>query len=112
MADTTHLYTTVKNPLAFSRPYGYLGAHGRTLAAGASFSQIGDLVDSMLGRHSRWERRNTAALERDLLADKIEIIRTPRPILKDAVNDEIKALDLSGGILGVIDPSWGAFTDT
>jgi hypothetical protein len=110
MPDTTCLYTTVKNPLAFSRTYGYLGAHGKLLPAGAHFTQIGDLVDTLMGS-KRYKKRQTAALERDLLNSKIEIITTPRPILKDATTSAIKALDLDAAAIGVIDPCWGAYTD-
>lgn len=110
MPDTSHLYTTVKNPLTFSRSYGYLGAHGKTLPAGVRFTQIGDLVSSMLG-DKRYKKRGTSSLERDLLASKIEIISTPRPILKDAATFAIKALNLTGGVLGTVDPSWGAYSD-
>lgn len=110
MPDTTCLYTTVKNPLSFSRTYGYLGAHGKTLPAGAHFTQIGDLVDVMTG-DKRYKVRATDALERDILADKIEIISTPRPILKDGSTSDIKMLDLDAAALGVVDPCWGAYND-
>lgn len=110
MPDTSCLYTTVKNPLAFPRTYGYLGAHGKLLPAGAHFTQIGDLVDTLIG-DKRYKKRGTAALERDLLADKIEIITTPRPILKDAATFDIKMLNLTGGVLGTLDPCWGAYND-
>jgi len=110
MPDTSHLYTTVKNPLTFSRVYGYLGTHGKTLPAGVRFTQIGNLVDTLIG-DKRYKKRGTAALERDLLNSKIEIISTPRPILKDAATFDIKALNLTGGVLGTVDPSWGAYND-
>ena len=110
MPDTSHLYVTVKNPLTFSRSYGYLGVHGKTLGAGVHFTQIGDLVSVMTG-DKRYKKRATAALERDLLNDKIEIISSPRVILKDAATFDIKALNLTGTVLGTIDPSWGAYND-
>src|SRR3974390_2037603 len=101
MPDTTCLFTTVKNPLAFGRTYGYLGAHGRDLPAGAHFSMIGDIVDVLTG-DKRYKVRATDALQRDLLhvPAKIEIITTPRPILKDDSTSAIKMLDLSAGSLG------------
>jgi hypothetical protein len=112
MADTSMLFTTVKNPLVGAHVYGYLGYHGRTLLGGAHFSQIGSLVDYAAGgkpTRKRW----TDAIQRDLLAvpQRIVIISTPRPILKDAISGAIKALDLSGGALGVVDPSWGPYID-
>jgi hypothetical protein len=110
MPDTSNLYTTVKNPLAFARSYGYLSAHGKTLPAGAHFTQIGDLVSTMIG-DKRYKKRSTSSLERDLLNSKIEIISTPRVILKDAATFDIKVLNLTGGVLGTLDPSWGAYND-
>ena len=107
------LFTTVKNPLTTERTYGYLGAHGKKLAAGAEFTQIGDLVDVLTG-DKRYKTRATDALQRDLTnsnGPKIEIIKTPPPILKDDTTGAIKVLDLNSSTLGVVDPSWGAYTD-
>lgn len=111
MADTSNLFTTVKNPLARSRVYGYLGYHGATLAGGATFTQIGHLVDyAAAGKptHKRW----TDAIQRDLLAvpPALEILSTPPPILLDDTTLAVKVLDLNSGSLGVVDPSWGAYT--
>jgi len=111
MADTTMLYTTVKNPLGASRPFGYLGAHGRTLPGLAHFSQIGDLVDAIAPDTIYKSYRKTNALQRDLLAGRIVIITTPALILKDTATSAIKAVKLTGGALGIVDPSWGAYTD-
>jgi hypothetical protein len=111
MADTTMLFTTVKNPLASAKSYGYLGAHGRTLPGLGSFSQVGDLVDAIAPDTIYKSYRKSNAIQRDLLAGRIEIIKTPALILKDTVNNQIKAVTLAGGVLGVIDPSWGAYTD-
>ena len=112
MSDTSMLFTTVKNPLSTARTYGYLGAHGRTLAAGAHFTQIGNLVDAIAPNNVSKSYRKTDALQRDLLVPNIVIINTPSVILKDATTSEIKAFRLNGGALGVVDPSWGAYTDT
>jgi hypothetical protein len=111
MPTTNDLYTTVRNPLTNARTYGYLGAAGRLLPAGAHFTFIGDLVSTLIG-DKRYKRRQTAALERDLLAGRIELISTPRIILRDATTAAIKVLDLNGGVLGTLDPSWGAYVDT
>lgn len=111
MADTSNLYTTVKNPLGSTHVYGYLGVHGKTLAGGASFTQIGDLLDVVQMRGQATSKRKTDAIERDLLNSRLEIIQTPSVVLKDDTTGEIKVLDLDGGTLGVVDPSWGAYTD-
>lgn len=111
MADTTHLFTTVKNPLGHSRSYGYLGKHGRTLPAGARFTQFGDLIAALGVTNSATNKRKADALQRDLLNGKIELISTPAPILRDDMTFDIKALSLSAGALGTVDPSWGAYND-
>lgn len=112
MADTSMLFTTVKNPLGTTRTYGYLGAHGRELPAGAHFTQIGSLVDAIAPNNISKSYRKTDALQRDLLAVNIIIVNTPAVILKDTVNSQVKALKISGGALGITDPSWGAYTDS
>lgn len=106
------LYTTVKNPLSYTRTYGYVGAHGRDLTSGAEYSMIGDIVDVLTG-DKRYKVRATHALQRDLLnvPPRIEIISTPPPIFKDTVTFAIKTLGLTSGALGVIDPCWGSYTD-
>lgn len=111
MADTTMLYTTVKNPSPQARTYGYLGAHGRTLAGLAHFSQIGDLIDAIAPDTIYKSYRKTNAIQRDLLANRLVLITTPALILKDSATGAIKAVKLTGGALGVVDPSWGAYTD-
>lgn len=111
MADTTMLFTTVRNPLGQTKVYGYLGAHGRTLPGLAHFSQIGSLVDAIAPNTIYKSFRRTNALQRDLLNGNIVIINTPAVILKDTATSVIKALKLTGGVLGITDPSWGAYTD-
>lgn len=111
MADASHLFTTVKNPLSTSRVYGYLGTHGKTLPGGAHFSFAGHIADQIMSGQPATKKRKLDSLQRDLIAGKIVITQTPRPILKDATTSEIKALDLDTGSLGTVDPSWGAYTD-
>jgi hypothetical protein len=111
MADTTMLFTTVKNPLGQSKTYGYLGAHGKTLPGLGHFSQIGDLIDAIAPDTIYKSYRKSNAIQRDLLASRLVIITTPALILKDTANSQIKAVKLTGGALGIIDPSWGAYTD-
>jgi hypothetical protein len=110
MSDASSLFTTVKNPTAGSRTYGYLGYHGKTLPAAAEYTWFGSMIDyAAAGKptHKRW----TDAIQRDLIAKNLVIIRTPRPIMKDFSTLAIKALSLSGGALGVVDPSYGAYVD-
>jgi len=111
MADTTMLFTTVKNALGTTRAFGYLGPHGRTLPGYAHFSQVGNLIDAIAPNNISKTYRKTNAIQADLLAGRIVLIRTPAVILKDAISGAIKALNLSGGTLGVVDPSYGSYTD-
>jgi hypothetical protein len=112
MADISHLYTVVKNPTTASRTYGYLGAHGKTLAPGASYSQVGSLVDALAQDDMQKSTRRMDSFQRDLLNSKIELISTPRTVLKDATTGAIKTLRLNSTTLGTVDPSWGAYTDS
>lgn len=82
MADTLDLYTTLKNIGSAERFFGYVGRHGKRLAAAATVTVFGHL-SAQLG----WNRRKQQALERDLLASKITILSTPRPIIKDTAAD-------------------------
>lgn len=111
MADTTMLFTTVRNPSGQARTYGYLGAHGRTLPGLGHFSQIGDLIDAIAPNNISKTYRKTNAIQRDLLANRLVLITTPALILKDSATSAIKAVKLTGGVLGIVDPSWGAYTD-
>lgn len=82
MTTTLDLYTTVKNIGSSSRFFGYVGRHGRRLAAAASLTVFGDLC-----AQPGWNRRKQLALERDLLAGRLTILNTPRPIIKDSAPD-------------------------
>jgi len=78
MSDTSDLYTTIKNPTASARFYGYVRTHGRRIAAGGSVTVYGALESQL-----NWNLRKQKSLERDLLAGLVEIISTPKPILAD-----------------------------
>lgn len=110
MSDVSSLFTTYKNTMQTSHFFGYLGLHGRTLLSGAKYTSFGwpRPFTSSHGRapNSRWAN----ALQRDLLAGRIEVLTTPGVILHDLVTNEVKVLSLSGQALGSVDPSWGAYT--
>lgn len=78
--DTSDLYTTVRNTSGATRFFAYLGRHGKELAADAETTEFGaDFV-----HRNRFMQRNQDAFERDLLAGNIQIMATPRPILRDS----------------------------
>jgi methionine-rich copper-binding protein CopC len=81
-AITAPLYTTVKNVTDKERFYGYLGKHGRTLAAGAEYTIFGHIQHS-LGHGEIVERKRDAIL-RDLDAKKLAILETPQVVVYEA----------------------------
>lgn len=78
MADTTDLYTTVKNISGVAKFFGYVGPRGAQLASNATATIYGS-IHTQKG----FNKRKQEALERDLLAAKITILKTPVPIIDD-----------------------------
>ncbi len=82
MATTADLYTTLKNISGASRFFGYIGRHGKTLASNAEVTVFGSVIHAF-----GYNKRKQESLERDLLAGKVTILQTPRPILRDTAPD-------------------------
>jgi hypothetical protein len=82
MATTADLYTTLKNISGASRFFGYIGRHGKTLASNAEVTVFGSVIHAF-----GYNRRKQESLERDLLAGKVTILQTPRPIIRDTAPD-------------------------
>jgi len=78
MADTSDLYTQVKNTSGAARFYGYIRRHGTKLAANATVTIFGG-VSSQPG----WNDRKQASFEADLLSGAITILKTPKTIQAD-----------------------------
>lgn len=95
------LYTTVVNTSGAARHFGYLGAHGITLAADAQYSHPGNLL-----RQVARKPRQLAALQADLAAGVLEIMNTPAVVLWDNTRDEAKVLTLADGALAAADSGW------
>lgn len=104
--DTT-LFTTVINPTDQTRRYGYLGAHGRELAAGEQYTHRGNLALQAMKRP-----RERDALLRDLDAGYLQILNTPAPILYDLTQRRAKAVSLDDGALGVAVPDTGDYSSS
>lgn len=106
-----NIYTTVLNPLATSRFYGYLSYHGKVVPSLGTFTFPGD-IRSYLMRKGPTGKRWIDALERDLIAvpPNIIIVSTPAVFLEDTVTLAVKVLNVTSGTLGTADPSWGAYT--
>jgi hypothetical protein len=111
MPDTNCLYTTVQNLTGKAHSFGFLGAHGRRLAANEQYSEYGNLLQKVASRFP-WSRRRSEALERALLGSRLAIISTPIGVVKDATTGNSKMLTLTNGTLGVADTCFPAFKGT
>lgn len=107
-SNTTCLYTTVQNLTGKAHSFGFLGAHGRRLAANEQYSEFGNLLQKVASRFP-WSRRRFEALERSLLAQRLAIISTPIGVVQDATTHSSKMLTLTNGTLGVADTCFPPF---
>lgn len=108
MARTSAAHeTTFKNTSGATRHFAFLGPHGKTLAADAEVSFLGNPMDVM---HSfgpgTGSQRRLEALKRALIAGYLEIVKTPTPVLYDETLDQSKQLKLDNDKLYAADPSW------
>jgi hypothetical protein len=83
MAASDFLYTTVRNTSGAARFFGFLGPHGKKLAANEEYSVPGDLVAVLGGKTSR---RSFNALVRAFDNSTIAIVKTPSPFVVDAAD--------------------------
>lgn len=104
-ATTTCLRTTVKNTSGSARHFGFLGVghKGKTLAANESFTQPGNLADTLGAMR---DQRRFQALERCLKSGALEIVKSPGVFLYDETNDRTQVLALEGRDLGKVDPCY------
>ena len=105
MADSTDLFTTVKNTSGVSKVFSFLPWNGKRLAADEEYTFVGGIVEGLAANPS-FTLRKTAALARALVSGDLTIVNTPAPILYDNTLDESKALTLDSGTLATADPSW------
>ena len=106
MADTSCLYTTVRNTSGAVLPAHYLPPRGRNLAIGEEFSFIGQPAEAIArGCGDRGSGiRHIAAFERDLAAGNLTIVATPAPVLMDLETTESKILVLDNTDILLADP--------
>lgn len=100
---TTGLYTTVENTSGADKVFGFLGTHGKRLAANGTFTVPGDLVSKLGGQRSQ---RKFKALEAALTAGDLKIVSSPAVYLYDAEAEVTREVELAAGVLGTIDPQW------
>lgn len=82
MADELDLVTRVKNKSGASRYFGYLSKQGVTLASNATYDYRGDLRAAVAR-----DRRHFDALQNDLRNNRLEILSSPTPIIRDTLPD-------------------------
>lgn len=78
-SNTNDLYTTVKNTSGAAMVFGFLGTHGRRLDNNATYTVPGDLVGALGAQRSQ---RQFQALERALLNNDLEILKSPSVYLR------------------------------
>ncbi len=100
---TTGLYTTVENTSGAEKVFGFLGTHGKRLAANETYTVPGDLVTKLGAKRSM---RQFKALEAALSVGDLKIVSSPAVYLYDATDEVTRELEISGGVLGTVDPQW------
>lgn len=100
--DTSCLYSTVKNTSGGTLTFSYLGEHGRSLANNGTFTEMGDIRDTI----ARKGARAKTAFDSDVGEQRLTIVSTPSPILFDTVANDSKILSSSGGTVSGVAPCW------
>ena len=101
---SSDLYTTVKNVSGKTLTFGFLGAHGKTLANNATYTVPGDLVTKLGAQRSQ---RKFQALERALTSNLLDIVRSPSVYLLSETGNVSKELAMnSSSQVGTSNPSW------
>lgn len=106
-ADTSCLFSVVKNISGKVMTFGFLPPHGRKLVVNEEFTVFGDIREAIANSSERSSgRRARVAFEKCIENGDLTIISTPAPILKDETSGLTKQLRLNSGSLGVEDPCW------
>ena len=100
---TTGLYTTVENTSGATAVFGFLGTHGKRLAANETYTVPGDLVAKLGGQRSQ---RKFSALAAALKSGALKIVSSPAVYLYDSTDEVTRELALQNSILGSVDPQW------
>lgn len=95
------LYTTVKNVSGKTRTFGFLGAHGKTLANNGTFSVPGDLVAKLGNQRSK---RSFKALERALEVGDLVITKSPAVYLTDVDDGSLDQLQVNDNTVTTTSP--------
>lgn len=103
-ANTTCMFTKVRNVSGHRRVFGFLGTHGKELGANETYLHRGNLITQLGAATSA---RKFQALQRALDDNgSLEILSTPSVHIYDEVDDRTQILALANGELGLTDPCW------
>jgi len=112
MANTTCLFSTIRNVSGKKMRFGMLPPHGRELEVDEEFTVFGNIQEAVVRSQRVTSRRHQQALEDALRDGNLFLVETPSPILFDESDHESKQLNLDGGSLGVVDPCYGSFSSS
>lgn len=98
------LVTTVKNISGASMNVSMWPPHGKVFAANEEASVFGDIVDALCRGNK--PARCIASFAALLIADKLQMKKTPNPILYDATIDKVRMLHVNNNGLFLADPCW------
>lgn len=107
MAASANLMTIVRNPGESEVIASFLPPHGRRIAAGGKITIEGDLI-ALLSK----DPGRLRALRLMLDAGRLVIEKTPQTHYYDEVLDETKMIEVSNGVVTVVDPGWGAYSSS
>lgn len=102
----TILETTFSNPQAIPQHYGFLGARGRTLAAGESFSILGAPLSLIRGGSPHRVRQAMRSMQRAVQLGHLSIVSVPRPIIWDTTLTVPKAVRLDANLIASTNPNY------
>lgn len=98
------LLSTVKNVSGGELVCSMWPPHGKTFDADEEASVYGDIIAAF--QHGGRPERNVAAFVNLLTGGQLELIRTPSPIMYDAVQDRVSMLIVNNGAIFAKDPCW------
>lgn len=108
MADTTCLYTTLRNTSGGTLQCSFLPPHGSELAANTDATIWGWLLHR-LDTGGRLNLRKSAALEAALKLGSLTILQTPVGFFYDVTLSNAKTYKIDNGTVGVADPCSGSY---
>lgn len=109
MAASDDFKTTVRNMSGREAFFGFLGARGKRLAAGESYTEDGDIRQKFAGNTKGRHRR---ALLAALTSGTLVIVETPPPMFYDPTLDVTKTIKVDNNTVSATDPSWGAYSSS